>query len=359
MAVLTKEDILKLVRSKTGMSEGEIEKKLKEIMKREGVGEHAAALLLAEELGISLEEEEEALKLGDLVPGMTGVNVVGRVLRKYPPREYTRRDGGKGVVANLIIYDATGKVRLVLWDSQFGKYYNEINPGDVVKVINPSVREGRNGVELHVNFRSRIIVNPTDDPRVEEIPPIEEVRSYNYKRVKIGDLMGGEKFIELRGTVARLYRVTVYDACPQCRRKVDYDPATETWICPEHGEVEPVKMTVVDFGLDDGSGYIRVTLFGDEAADLLGVDPEEIYEKQKELIEAGATPKEASRKLAEEEFYTVLGKEIVTRGNVIDDKFFGLILKAFGWDEIDFKREISIERSQLREALKRLEEVEG
>lgn len=359
MAVLTKEAILELIRSKTGMGEGEIEEKIREIMRREGIGEHAAALLLAEELGISLEEEEEALKIADLVPGMTGVNIVGRVLRKYPPREYTRRDGGKGTVANLIIYDATGKARLVLWDSQVGKYYNEINPGDVVKVINPSVREGRNGVEVHVNFRSRLIVNPTDDPRVEEIPPLEEVRSYNYKRVRIADLVGGERFVELRGTVARLYRVTVYDACPQCRRKVDYDPSTETWICPEHGEVEPVKMTVIDFGLDDGSGYIRVTLFGDEAADLLGVDPEEIYERQRELVEAGHTPKEASRKLAEEDFYTVLGKEVIVRGNVIDDKFFGLMLKAFGWDEIDFRREISMERAQLKEALKQLEGVEG
>ena len=359
MAVLTKEAILELIRSKTGMSEKEIAQKIKEIMKREGIGEHAAALLLAEELGINLEGEEEALHIGDLVPGMSGVNIVGRVLRKYPPREYTRRDGEKGVVANLIIYDATGKARLVLWDSQVGKYYNEINVGDVVKVINPSVREGRNGIELHVNFRSRVILNPTDDPRIEEIPPLEEVRSYNYRRVKIEELEGGERFIELRGTIARVYRVTVYNACPQCRRKVDYDPATDSWTCIEHGEVKPVKMTVLDFGLDDGSGYIRVTLFGDEAADLLGEDPEVIEEMQKELVEAGATPKEAARKLAEEKFYTILGKEIVVRGNVIDDKFFGLMLKAFTWDEIDFKCEIAREREQLKKALKMLEESEG
>lgn len=359
MVVLTKDAILELIRSKTGMGDREITSRLKEIMKHEGIGEHAAALLLAEELGINLEGEEEALHIGDLVPSMSGVNIVGRVLRKYPPREYTKRDGSKGVVANLIIYDATGKARLVLWDSQVSKYYNEINPGDVVKVINPSVREGRNGMELHANFRSRIIINPEDDPRVKEIPPLEEVRSYNYRRIKISELKGGERFVELRGTIARVYRVTVYNACPQCRRKVDYDPATESWICIEHGGVKPVKMTVLDFGLDDGSGYIRVTLFGDEAADLLGADPEVIEEKQRELVEAGTTLKEAARKLAEETFFTILGKEIVVRGNVIEDKFFGLILKAFTWDELDFKREISMERAQLKEALKRLEEVAG
>lgn len=360
MTVLTKDQIVGLIQSQTGMSAREIEKKIREIMKREGIGEHAAALLLAEELGINLESEEEPLHIADLVPGMTKVNIVGRILRKYPVREYTKKDGSKGAVASLIIYDATGKARLVLWDSQVAKYYNELNLGDVVKVIDPPVREGRNGVELHVNFRSRIIINPTDDPRVEEIPPLEEVRSYNYRRTKISELMGGEKFVEIRGTVARIYRVTVYDACPQCRRKVDYDPATEAWICIEHGEVEPIKITVVDFGLDDGSGYIRVTLFGDDAADLLGADPEEIYEKQKELVEAGATIKEASRKLAEEEFYTVLGQEVVVRGNVIEDKFFGLILKAFGWDSVDYRRELGLIKGELREVLKKIDaEVQG
>jgi replication factor A1 len=84
-----------------------------------------------------------------------------------------------------------------------------------------------------------------------------------------------------------------------------------------------------------------------------------IEEMQKELIDAGATLKEAARKLAEEKFYTILGREIVVRGNVIDDKFFGLILKAFTWDDLDFKREIAMERAQLKEALKMLEGGEG
>jgi len=91
----------------------------------------------------------------------------------------------------------------------------------VIKIINADVRESLRGLpELHVNFRSRLIINP-DDPRVEEIPPIEEVRSYNYTRKSIGELMDGEKFVEIRGTIAKLYRLIAYDACPQCRRKVD------------------------------------------------------------------------------------------------------------------------------------------
>ena len=354
MGVLTKEQIVEMIERQKGLLADEIEERIVEIAKREGISEHAAAVMLAEELGVNLEGREELLHIADLVPGMRGVNIVARIMRKYPPREYQKRDGSTGRVANLIIYDGTGRTRLVLWDNLVGKYYGELKPGDVIKIIDPTVREGRNGIELHANFRTRIILSP-EDPRVEEIPPLEEVRSYNYQRRKIGELMGGEKFVEVRGTVARLYRVTAYDACPQCRRKVDYDPTTEAWICPEHGEVKPVTIAIIDFGLDDSTGYIRTTLFGDDAAELIGAAPEEISEKLKELVNDGLTPREAGRKLAEEEYYHLLGKEIVVRGSVVDDRFLGLILKAFGWDEVDPKREIARVRAELRKAIAELE----
>lgn len=353
MVVITKDEIVKRIRQKTGMSMEEIEAKINEIARANEISEHAAALLLAEELGVKTEEEEAPLMhLADLVPGMRGVNIVGRVLRKYPVREYKKKDGSLGRVAGLLIYDSTGRARVVLWDSEIAKYYNEIQVGSVVKIINADVRESLRGLpELHVSFRSRLILNP-DDPRVSEIPPIEEVRSYNYTRKKIGELMGGEKFVEVRGTIAKLYRVIAYDACPQCRRKVDYDPATNIWICIEHGEVKPITATILDFGLDDSTGYIRVTLFGDDVVEILGVEPEEIGEKLKELIKTGMTTREAGRKLAEDEFYHVLGKEIVVRGNVVEDRFLGLILKASSWDDVDCKREIERVRREL------LEEVE-
>ncbi len=354
MGVLTKEEIISRIERRKGLSLDEIEARIRKIAEREGISEHAAAVMLAEEFGINLEGSEGLLHISDLVPGMMGVNIVARIMRKYPPREYKKRNGSTGRVANLMIYDSTGKARLVLWDNAVVKYYDELNPGDVIKVIDPTVREGRNGIELHANFRTRIIIDP-EDPRVGETPPLDEVRSYNYQRRKIGELTGGERFIEVRGTIARLYRVTAYDACPQCRRKVDHDPTTNTWICPEHGEVKPIKVVILDFGLDDSTGYIRTTLFGDDAAELIGADPEEIFEKLRELVESGLTIKEAGRKLAEDEYYHLLGREIIVRGNAVDDKFLGLLLKAFGWDEVNPRREISRAKAELKKAIAELE----
>ncbi|WP_209475649.1 OB-fold nucleic acid binding domain-containing protein [Thermococcus stetteri] len=351
MEVLTKDEIINRIIRERGLSKSEIEERIRELAKMHGVSENAAAVMLAEELGVSLGKEEEMLYIKDLVPGMTGVNIVARIKRKFPPREYQKRDGSTGRVADLIIYDGTGQARLVLWDAMVAKYYDDLNVGDVIKVIDPTVKEGMRGVELHANFRTRIIKNP-EDPRVEEIPPLEEVRSYNYRRVQIKELQGGERFVEVRGTIAKLYRVLVYDACPECRRKVDYDPSTDTWVCPEHGPVNPIKITVLDFGLDDSTGYIRTTLFGDSAAELIGEGPEVIEEKLKKLIDEGLTPKEAGKRLAEDEYYLLVGREIVVRGSVVEDKFLGTLFKARSWDEVNEKAEIERVRKELYRELK-------
>lgn len=351
MVGLTKEQIVNRIIRHRGISKDEIEERIAELAMTHGISEHAAAVMLAEELGVKLDEGEELLHIADLVPGMSNVNIVARVLRKFPPREYQKRDGTTGKVANIIIYDSTGQARLVLWDNFVNRYYDELSPGDVIKVIDPLVREGMRGIELHANFRTRIIKDP-DDPRVSEIPPLEEVRTYSYRRMKIKDLEGNERFVELRGTISKLYRVITYDSCPECRRKVDYDPASESWVCPEHGAVKPVKMVVLDFGLDDSTGYIRVTLFGDDASELLGESPEGIDEKLRKLIEEGLTMREAGRKLAEEVYYPLLGREIIVRGSVTEDKFLGTLLKARTWEEINERREIELVRRELREVLK-------
>ena len=290
------------------------------------------------------------MHIEDLVPGMIEINIVGRVMRKFSPRVYKKKDGSQGKVASLLIYDNTGSARIVLWDSQVDKYFNEVQVGGIIKVIDAAVREGMSGIELHVNFRSRLIVNP-DDPRVEEIPELQKVRRYSYMRKPIGELMDGDKFVEVRGTIAKLYRVAVYDACPQCRRKVDYDPSIDVWICPEHGEVEPTTMIILDFGLDDGTGYIRVTLFGENATELLGADSQVIKEKMEELTNSGLTAREAGKKLVEEEFYPLVGREIIVRGNVFEDRFLGTLLRAFSWDDVDYVREIERVKKELEEVM--------
>jgi len=71
-----------------------------------------AAMLVARELGAS----EVQTKIGSIRPEMGNVTFTGRVMSVSPVREFQRSDGSVGRVANLILADETGSVRLALWD---------------------------------------------------------------------------------------------------------------------------------------------------------------------------------------------------------------------------------------------------
>src|SRR5690606_36804863 len=71
--------------------------------------------IIASEDGIDLPGKED-LKSDTLKEGMKDVNVLGRVSRKYAPKEFTRDDGSQGVVLNVIVSDKTGEIPVVFWD---------------------------------------------------------------------------------------------------------------------------------------------------------------------------------------------------------------------------------------------------
>lgn len=146
--------------------------------------------------------------------------------------------------------------------------------------------------------------------------------------------------------IVKFYRVLVYDVCFECRRRVDYDLLMDIWICFEYGLVNFVKIMVFDFGLDDLMGYIRIIFFGDFVVELIGEELEVIDEKFKKFIDEGLILKEVGKRFVEDEYYLFIGKEIVVRGSVVEDKFFGIFFKVRSWDEVNEKVEIECVRRE-------------
>ncbi|MEW6593180.1 MAG: DUF2240 family protein, partial [Candidatus Hadarchaeota archaeon] len=137
-----------------------------------------AASIVARELGVVIEREETEVKplyIGDLVPQMSKVDIVGRVVRVYEPKEFPRQSGKPGMRGGLLLRDGTGSIRLVLWDEKTDLIKEGlVKKGDVVKVANSYVRQGVDKrLELSLGMRGNISVDP-DDPRVQELPPLVE-----------------------------------------------------------------------------------------------------------------------------------------------------------------------------------------
>lgn len=104
-----------------------------------------AALLVVDELG---RHEVTFGAVTDLYEGAEAllqveVEEIGEI------REFNRRDGTAGRVVNLVVADATGRCRLVLWDEEVDLVVSgRIQAGDRLRVIDGLVRRSDFGLEV-------------------------------------------------------------------------------------------------------------------------------------------------------------------------------------------------------------------
>lgn len=97
------------------------------------------------------------MQIKDLKDGMTQVTVKGKVTDKTETREvYSRYGFNVHRVANAIVSDGTGSIKLVLWNDQI----REVSVGDTVKIENGYVKTFRGELQLSVGRRNgRLIVH--------------------------------------------------------------------------------------------------------------------------------------------------------------------------------------------------------
>jgi len=116
--------------------------------------EGAAGLLVAAQLGRDVIEYQ---RLADLVEGMEAT--VRVTVDEVPPvREFTRQDGRKGRVANVMVHDATGATRLVLWDEDADLPTTlALAPGMGLRLIDCFVRRTNFGLEVSRGKFGRVL----------------------------------------------------------------------------------------------------------------------------------------------------------------------------------------------------------
>ena len=74
----------------SGISKQELDDKLKSKLEQLSglITEEGAAQIVANELGVNLMKTEGMIKIKNLIPGMKGVELNARVVRKYDVREF-------------------------------------------------------------------------------------------------------------------------------------------------------------------------------------------------------------------------------------------------------------------------------
>jgi replication factor A1 len=95
------------------------------------------------------------MKIKDLKDGMRKVDLVARVLEISEPREVVSKfDGQVYRVADAIIGDETGTVKLSLWNEQIER----VNVNDTIKIENGYVRSFKGEKQLNVGRFGKLVV---------------------------------------------------------------------------------------------------------------------------------------------------------------------------------------------------------
>ena len=99
--------------------------------------------------------EDYPLRISDLKVGMKQVTVSGKVIEKSSTREVLSRwTTNVHRVANAIIADDSGKIKLVLWNNQI----DEVSVNDAVKIENGYVSSFRGEAQLNVGRNGKLTI---------------------------------------------------------------------------------------------------------------------------------------------------------------------------------------------------------
>jgi replication factor A1 len=161
-----------------------------------------------------------------LTMGQSDVNVRGLVLETESIRTFDRDDGSEGKVANFLLGDETGRVRVTLWDERADRV-EELDPGSAVEVVDGYVRERDGDLELHVGDQGAV---DEIDEEVDFVPETDAI-----------DGVEMDEVVDIAGVVR--------SADP--KRTFDRDDGSE-------GQVRNVR-------IQDDTGDIRVALWGEKA----------------------------------------------------------------------------------------------
>jgi replication factor A1 len=260
------------ISQKTGMPEDEINQKIKAKLKQLPglISEEGAAHIVANELGVKLFDIGEKLQIKNILAGMRNVDIVGKVLQKYELREFVK-ENTSGKVANLLIGDETGVIRIVLWNKQ-AELLSQISEGDVLKIRSGYVRENNGRKEVHLNDMSKLIINP---PGVTvEVKPYTPATPINATRKQIAEISEADANVEILATIVQVFDLNFFEVCPQCNKRVRL--RDEGFACQTHGKVQPDYNFVLNLYLDDGSDNIRVVFWREQVEQLLSMNKTQI-----------------------------------------------------------------------------------
>ncbi len=214
------EEIIDAIANESGLEKGEVEERIRKKQEELGglVTPEGAAHIVANEIGINLFKgmsQSPTLKIENVIPGMNSVDVVGRVFRVFPPREFKRKDGSKGRVCSITLSDSTGTIRTVFWDNDVKLVEDgKVEEGKLLRIRGGYSKEDLNGEpEIHVGMRARVTPEPKD-VNEDDFPVAGNINK------KISELTERDPSVDVVCRVIRIYEPREFERDDKTKGKV-------------------------------------------------------------------------------------------------------------------------------------------
>jgi replication factor A1 len=251
--------------------------------------------------------------IDEMKVGMRDVDLEGKVFTIFPVTEFDR-DDSTGRVQNVIVVDESEQsIRAAFWEDDVDKI-KDLKEGDIIRIEHGYVKKGyRDAIEFGVGKLADITINPEDtqvkDLELPEAPARPTGVADRTPIVDIDERAEGQN-VEVCGIIVGVGQVSpVYTACPNCKKKLGVGESGG-FRCESCGEDvdEPEYRVLYKITVDDGTGSIRTTLFGEAGEKLLEMTADEAHA----LIEKTNN----GRAPIDEKMDKMLGTYVVVRGRV-------------------------------------------
>jgi len=107
------------------------------------------------------------------------ISTEGKVMNKFPIKEFIKKDGQSGRVGSLTLRDSTGQIRISFWNDDIEKIEN-VEVGDFISLTNITPRKSnyaQNAIDLHATPRTAITKKDKEiDLKAKFIDKIENLQ---------------------------------------------------------------------------------------------------------------------------------------------------------------------------------------
>jgi replication factor A1 len=179
--------------------------------------------------------EDENIPINEITSNLLSVSIEGKVMSKFPIKEFTKKNGEVGKICSIIIRDTSGKIRVNFWNDIVERV-KDFEVGDVIFLRNVKPRESTyrpNTIELNANVYT-------------QTGKLDKKLTFKTEKVdKIKNLQDKEDLISFEGVVTSI------------------DDLKE--VTTKTGD----QISLLSFIISDDTDAIRVTAWSDSADNIV------------------------------------------------------------------------------------------